>query len=127
MKEEMEEQMQQKENELEMAKCRIEELEEMNTEKQRKIDELEKKLSQTFETIQQNGRKENGEDFDGLRAEIEKLEQKLMNANEEKEYYKKHFKGEQRGEHGRNSVIGKNNNIKMFSAKWSRRRRRIFY
>uniref|UniRef100_A0A915MME7 Uncharacterized protein n=1 Tax=Meloidogyne javanica TaxID=6303 RepID=A0A915MME7_MELJA len=32
-----------------------------------------------------------------LREEIIKMEKKLANANEEKEYYKRHFHGEQNG------------------------------
>nr|CAD2179325.1 unnamed protein product [Meloidogyne enterolobii] len=76
-------------------------VEEQLAEANRKINELLAE-QQNMKTNSSNGEK----NCQLLREEIIKMEKKLANANEEKEYYKRHFHGEQNGR----NINGSQNN-----------------
>jgi cytochrome b involved in lipid metabolism len=100
------------------ANAKIEELLNREAAKEKTIEELHHKLSEAFETALENDghREERGqndlseeqETAEALRREMAKMEQKLTNAIEEKEYYKKHFKAEHpNGSQRHNQHLGK--------------------
>lgn len=73
-------------------------IEEQLVEANRKINELLTEQQKMLKNHSSNGE----ENFQSLRDEIIKLEKKLANATEEKEYYKRHFHGENHHQIGGN-------------------------
>lgn len=93
---------------LEEANAKIEKLMAEDEAKERAIGELRQKLNDASmdESTVNGGFEENDgielqnsleQELENLRIEVAKLKQKLLNATEEKDYYKRHFKGEQNG------------------------------